>query len=110
MTAYIVREPFKAKIGEIKKGQIVSVPEDTAKSLLAAGKIAEIDPCPNCHEYAWWLSIHGVLVCGCCHPPMPGTIKKWVGDSERYSKMKGSKPAVLLSWEEARQRKAGQGR
>ena len=27
------------------------------------------DPCHTCHEYAWWVSIYGVLVCGYCHPP-----------------------------------------
>jgi ssDNA-binding Zn-finger/Zn-ribbon topoisomerase 1 len=105
MTVYTVEEPFRAKTGEIRKGQVIAMPEDKADRLLKAGKIAEVKPCPNCNEYAWWLSIHGVLVCGVCHPPVSGTVKKWISDPDTLTRMKAARPAVVLSWEEIRQRK-----
>ncbi len=40
--------------------------------------IEALSPCPVCHENAWWLSTHGVLVCGVCHPPAVGALKKWM--------------------------------
>ncbi|MGD0658833.1 MAG: hypothetical protein ABSD38_12270 [Syntrophorhabdales bacterium] len=105
MTAYTVEEPFRAKSGEIRKGQVVTMTEDTAKALLKAGKIAEVKPCPSCHEFAWWLSIHGVLVCGLCHPPAsPALVKRWIGDQEAYARMKASRLGVLLSFEDFRLR------
>jgi len=66
-------------------------------------------PCPICGAFAWWLSIHRVVVCGVCHPPMPGTVKRWIGDPEAYARMRGSKPAVVLSLDEIRERKTVKG-
>lgn len=106
MTAFIVRVPFKAKSGEIRKGRVIAMPEDKARDLLAAGKIVEFKPCQNCNEYAWWLSKSGTLRCGVCHPPMQGTVRRWIGDPECYARLKASGPAVILPWVGARQRKA----
>jgi hypothetical protein len=72
-----------------------------------AEKIGELGPCRICGENAWWLSVYGALRCGVCHPPVPGAVKKWIGDPECSARLKASGPAVVLSWEEARQRKAG---
>ena len=47
----------------------------------------EIRACHICHEFAWWLSTHGVLVCGVCHPPArPGLVKKWIGEMGKSCK------------------------
>lgn len=102
---FIVQASFKARSGEVRRGQIIAMPEDKAEVLVRAGKIAELQPCPICGTFSWWLSIHGVLVCGVCHPPMPATVKKWIGDPEAYGRMKAARPALVLSWEEIRQRK-----
>ncbi len=84
--------PFTPKSGEtVRNGIEVTEP---------------VLPCHICHEYAWWLSIHGVLVCGVCHPPKPTTVKKWISDPEAYGRMKGDKRAVVLSIDEIRARKA----
>ena len=38
-------------------------------------------PCHACGRRAWWLSIHGAVVCGRCHPPpAPDVLAKWLGD------------------------------
>ena len=69
-------------------------------------EIEELRPCRVCHENAWWLSVYGALRCGVCHPPVPGAVKKWIGAPECSARLEASGPAVVLSWEEARQRKA----
>ncbi|MGD0488255.1 MAG: hypothetical protein ABSB94_13785 [Syntrophorhabdales bacterium] len=111
---FTIMADFKARTSrgetEFKKGQIITMAEDKAHGLLAAGKIAELKPCHVCNEYAWWLSIHGVLVCGICHPPAPGTVKKWIGDQEAVNRMKVARPAVVLSWQEIRGGKAARDR
>jgi hypothetical protein len=77
---YIVREPFKARLGEIKRGQVITMPEDKAQALVRAGKITELKPCHICHTFSWWLSVYGVLVCGYCHPaPLPEIVKRQIG-------------------------------
>ncbi|MGA2107132.1 MAG: hypothetical protein ABSH25_05755 [Syntrophorhabdales bacterium] len=64
-------------------------------------------PCHVCGTFSWWLSIHNVIVCAVCHPPAsPTLVKEWIGDPELYNQMKATRPAVILSWEEARRRKA----
>ena len=36
-------------------------------------------PCPWCHRFAWWRSVHGVVVCGNCHPPArPELVAEWL--------------------------------
>jgi hypothetical protein len=105
MSAYIVQEPFRAKSGEIRRGQIITMSEDKAKTLVTVGKIAELQPCPICRHYAWWLSVYGVLVCGVCHPPAPGSVKKWIADPETLIRMKADKPAALLSFEYFRRKR-----
>jgi hypothetical protein len=36
-------------------------------------------PCRMCKTFSWWLSIHGVYVCGLCHPPMrEKDVKEWI--------------------------------
>jgi len=52
------------------------MPEDKAQPLLTARKIEKLGDCPVCHEWAWWVSIHGVLVCGIYHPSALGAAKK----------------------------------
>jgi|GEM_PF-2508300 hypothetical protein len=77
---YIVREPFKARSGEIRKGHVITMPEDKAQALVRAGKITELKPCHICHTFSWWLSVYGVLVCGYCHPaPLPEIVKRQIG-------------------------------
>ncbi len=45
-----------------------------------------IDPCHWCGRFHWWRSIHGVVVCGNCHPPaMPGLAVDWVNNGKRYT-------------------------
>ncbi|MCX5806972.1 MAG: hypothetical protein NT010_13080 [Proteobacteria bacterium] len=44
--------------------------------LLEAGRIKPAQSCPICKSYRWWLSIHGSLVCGLCHPPASEGIVK----------------------------------
>ncbi|MFH1921626.1 MAG: hypothetical protein ABIP48_17310 [Planctomycetota bacterium] len=40
-------------------------------------------PCNWCHHFAWWRSVHGVVVCGRCHPPaMPSLAVEWLKPSE----------------------------
>ncbi len=36
-------------------------------------------PCITCRETCWWLSVHGQIVCGLCHPPAyPELVRAWV--------------------------------
>jgi len=89
---YVVQAPFMSKSGEIRKGQVIAMPEDRARALVAAGKIAELSPCHACREYAWWLSIGGALVCGVCHPPAsPAIVKKRISDPEAHARIGGAK-------------------
>ena len=38
-----------------------------------------IDPCYWCGRFHWWRSIHGVVVCGNCHPPaVPQLVAEWI--------------------------------
>src|SRR5262245_13487184 len=40
--------------------------------------------CPACRRYAWWLSIHGMVVCGRCHPPASSElVRGWLDPSGR---------------------------
>ncbi|MFH1922239.1 MAG: hypothetical protein ABIP48_20440, partial [Planctomycetota bacterium] len=40
-------------------------------------------PCNWCHRFDWWRSMHGVIVCGRCHPPaVPGLAVEWLKPSE----------------------------
>ncbi len=78
--------------------------------LIGQEKVKPAHPCHICHEYAWWLTIHDVLICGVCHPPVPGTVKKWIGDLDRLAQLKADKTGVILSWEEIRERKAARDR
>ena len=39
--------------------------------------------CRACHGTRFWLSIHGVTVCGICHPPASSNlVARWVGDGD----------------------------
>ncbi len=39
--------------------------------------------CPWCRGFAWWRSIHGVVVCGNCHPPaIPKLVLGWLEPHE----------------------------
>jgi len=43
----------------------------------------EHGPCPWCGRREWWRSIHGAVVCGCCHPPaVPGLVAEWLNGPE----------------------------
>jgi hypothetical protein len=36
--------------------------------------------CAACGRQAWWRSVHGLLVCGACHPPAsPEFVARFVG-------------------------------
>ena len=40
-------------------------------------------PCNWCHRFEWWRSVHGVIICGWCHPPaMPNLAVEWLRPSE----------------------------
>jgi hypothetical protein len=106
MTCTVVM-PFNTKSGEVRKGQIISLADETARSLILTGKLAELKMCPICHEYAWWLSMYGVLVCGVCHPP-PGSklVKRWIGDPGTLKRMKATRSGLVLSYQEIQQQKA----
>ena len=42
---------------------------------------ALVSPCRSCHGTRFWLSIHGVIVCGLCHPPgSPDLVAEWIED------------------------------
>jgi hypothetical protein len=70
-------------------------------------EIAELRPCRVCGENAWWQSTYGRVICDVCHPPAsPALVKKWIGDPETLTRLKATRPAVILSWEELRRRKA----
>jgi hypothetical protein len=83
------------------------VPEDS-HGPIGSEKNQPALSCHICGESAWWLSKYGVLRCGVCHPPAhrPDLVKEWIGDPETLTRLKTSKPAVILSWEERRCRKA----
>ncbi|MGD0656646.1 MAG: hypothetical protein ABSD38_01105 [Syntrophorhabdales bacterium] len=84
--------------------------EEVLESAHKVEKIAKIEPCRICGENAWWLSVYGALRCGVCHPPVPGAVKKWIGDPDTLRRIKANMGAVILSWEWIRERKAARGR
>jgi len=52
---------------------------EAVRGLIESGKVRPASPCHICHEYRWWLSTHGVLICGYCHPPASKElVKTWV--------------------------------
>jgi hypothetical protein len=105
---YIVRRSFRAKCGEIKKGQVIAMAEDKAQPLLRAGKITELKGCHICHKYAWWLSMYGALRCGVCHPPVSGAVRRWIGGPEALGQAEGQRTRRhLLSWEERSEKQQG---
>ena len=80
-TTFNVLEPLKLKtqcgIQTYKPGYTFRTETiDAVRGLLESRKIKPAGPCHICHEYEWWLSIYGVMVCGTCHPPAsPGIVK-----------------------------------
>ena len=39
--------------------------------------------CFACRESRFWVSVHGVTVCGICHPPASSNlVARWVGDGD----------------------------
>jgi hypothetical protein len=39
--------------------------------------------CRTCRERRFWRSIHGVVVCGTCHPPgAPGLVTEWIDTAD----------------------------
>jgi hypothetical protein len=77
------------------------------KNFLQTDSSGTHGPCHICHEYVWWLSVYGVFVCGVCHPPAtPDLVKRWVGNQDALSHLKGSKAGMVLSWQEIQERKA----
>jgi hypothetical protein len=114
MKAYQVLDDFKAKTVKgiifLKKGQVIDALEDKADPLVKLGKLkpyheATGPVCPTCHERAFWESVYDALHCGVCSPPAgPALVRRWIGDSEAYTRMKAAKPAVLLSLEDFRRR------
>ncbi len=49
------REPYRA--------------DDAERSWIGSSSTATPLVCFACHERRFWLSIHGVTICGLCHPP-----------------------------------------
>ncbi|MCX5803559.1 MAG: hypothetical protein NTU69_08540 [Proteobacteria bacterium] len=65
-----VRKRTSKGIVELKMGDPFTPKKiESVRGLIEAGKVRPAEPCHICHEYRWWLSIYGVLVCGYCHPP-----------------------------------------
>lgn len=89
---YIVKSSF----GGFKKGEVVAMTEDKAHGLLVAGKIAELEACPICHEYGWWLSKGGQVICGVCRPPARVELEQWIGGRKAFLKKRDR----LLSMED----------
>ena len=50
---------------------------------LPPGPPLEEGPCWWCRHQVWWRSVHGAVVCGCCHPPAPGLAVEWFGGDGR---------------------------
>jgi hypothetical protein len=49
-------------------------------SWLANGRKATRVICHACRTSSFWLSIHGAVVCGICHPPAsPNLVVRWIG-------------------------------
>ena len=84
---------FKTRNGviEIRPGQAFR-PADPQKLIKAGLAIPVVDQvgnpfwqrpdgtCYACHGREAWLSVHGILICGRCHPPAtPALVKEWKG-------------------------------
>ena len=49
-------------------------------SLLKDGQERPRVICYSCKGSRFWLSIHGVVICGACHPPAsPRLVVRWIG-------------------------------
>lgn len=93
---YLVKADFRAKTGqgetELEEGRLITMNEARAERLVKVGKIEKLENCHTCHTFSWWISIHGVLVCGVCHPSArPDLVKRWIGDPECYTRLKASR-------------------
>lgn len=98
-------EKYRAKLKDLTPADR-AMDEKVLKPVREAEKVIPSNVCPACQEYAWWESTYGCLVCGVCHPPArPDLIRRWIGDPERYARLKASRPSVVLSYEECRRRK-----
>jgi hypothetical protein len=76
---------------------------------IKGSEIETMRACPTCDARAFWLSVHGAVICGVCHPPASSAlVKRWIGDPETLTRMKAAKPGVLLSFEDFKQRKVTQ--
>lgn len=52
----------------------------TTDADLTRGSTAKADACFACQGTRRWVSIHGVVVCGECHPPACASlVKEWIG-------------------------------
>ena len=49
-------------------------PKDTEES---------VKECERCGSTTFWRSVHGVVICGDCHPPAsPRLVAEWLGESD----------------------------
>lgn len=71
----------------VKRGYLELVVNKTTKQILnefveCAREYFEystLEPCNACKEKKYWLSIHGAVVCGVCHPPASkNLVKRWL--------------------------------
>jgi hypothetical protein len=68
---------------------IVSVQVDRREE--PHGKPEERRRCRACHETRYWISIHGVTVCGTCHPPAaPDLVTEWIESPDSGSRSEES--------------------
>jgi hypothetical protein len=65
--------------GESHAVYFVSGKGQTTKVSPGAASVADAT-CTACDRRAWWLSIHGAVVCGRCHPPASNPrVERWIG-------------------------------
>lgn len=71
----------------IKEGYLELVVNKTTKQILnefverarECFEYSTLEPCIACKEKKYWLSIHGAVVCGICHPPASkDLVKRWL--------------------------------
>ena len=72
-------------IGRLKAGfgaEVLSVTESEVLGHEAADQI-DSGRCLSCGQRRFWKSIHGVVVCGICHPPAdPALAAEWIEPEE----------------------------
>ena len=54
------------------------------------GPLPPTGSCYVCRDSLWWVSIHGAVACGTCHPPAsPSFVREWLSG---IAKQEGARP------------------